>query len=822
MFAFLCSMGVWADDIPTFDSLEDWMKSGLKSGYVNVTINDAINFSWDNNGDFLVSIQCGDTEILLQAPIPEQELNWLPGGTVSGTLTNVYFSYHTLYGETEDFWKALTYKAPEVTLYESIADLLADKDNLGYLKTVSVKINDQISEIRDYGLGAYDVYLDDNKIYIDGKSDPDRNWVVGGTLTGTLENVTYVIDEEGIPMLYIFKGDIFKGLTYTAPIPTFGSLDELAAANIPNGTHVNVYIEGTAESALTEYSEFTIFFTDKSKYFALETNVQYRPDWYEPGGMLTGTIQDVVYNKVGSRIYFSSPNKEHNIFEGLVFTPNFQSLQKLYEAIDGIEIGSWVPVRLNGNEIVNITGNTVCVKEGDNVFALKANVPCSSDWKVGGTLGYTWLAKYNGWDEELGAYSLQYAAKNSNPWSDLSYTFVETFNSLDELIESGLVEGPINITINNVLQYEWDNEGWWYVYVQSGNKQICLEAPLPDSKPDWMPGGTVYAELNNVWWNSYSRSLGTENKDFWNNFTYTPPVVTEYESIADLLAADIQGAAVVTVKNINNQISKIDKWGDYYDVYLDDNKIFLAGKYDPARNWEVGGTLTGKLENVIFATDEVEGTALYLPDGDILEGLTYTAPAVGTISVSSVGYATYFTDKEFVMPEGLEGYVVTPKDETSVTLTKAFEGGEIVPASTALLVKGEAGSYPCAGSNTGATFTGDNCLHGNLTAGTVAEVPGASKYYKLLNGSNGLGWYLGAPDGGVFTLGANKAYLALSEAQAQNAKALSLDFSDETTAINGIEDVNADSNVRYNLNGMKINSTYKGMYIKNGKKFINK
>lgn len=602
-------------------------------------------------------------------------------------------------------------------------------------------------------------------------------------------------------------------------IPTFGSLDELEAANLPNGTHVNVYIEGTVKSALIMGSEYSIYFTDKLREFCcLTTDIQYEPEWYQPDGMLTGTLKNVVCVRSGNSFSFKSPNASHNIFEGLEFTPNYKSLNDLYAAIGGIEIGSWVPVKLNENEIVEITDDAVLVKDGDNVFALKAN--SRPNWKVGGTLENTWLAKYQGWDEELKAYTLQYAAKNSNPWSDLYYVFTETYASLEELIKSGQKSGPINVTINNVILGTWDNEGMWYVYVQSGNEQICLKAPLPDSKPDWMPGGTLKATLTNVSWRN--GDLKGTNKEFWDNFTYTPPVVTEYESIADLLAADIQGVAVVTVKNINNQISEINEWGDYYDVYLDDNKIFLAGDYDPDRKWEVGGTLTGKLENVFFATDEVEGTLLYLLDGDILKGLTYTAPAVGTISVSSVGYTTYFTDKEFVMPKGLEGYVVTPKDETSVTLTKAFDGGEIVPASTALLVKGEAGSYPCAGSNTGATFTGDNCLHGNLAAGTVAAVPGASKYYKLLNGSNGLGWYLGAQDGGVFSLGANKAYLALSEAQAQNAKSLSLDFSDETTAINGIEDVNADSNVRYNLNGMKINSTYKGMYIKNGKKFINK
>ena len=280
--------------------------------------------------------------------------------------------------------------------------------------------------------------------------------------------------------------------------------------------------------------------------------------------------------------------------------------------------------------------------------------------------------------------------------------------------------------------------------------------------------------------------------------------------------------------SVECKIEKIDNFDEENSLQTillkDGNSTFqLQAKVPCSSEWAVGGTLKGSNWVAEYqGMDPYKGLhLLYCPFNTAWTSLEYTAPTVGTISISSVGYATYFAAKEFVMPKGLEGYVVTPKDETSVTLTKAFEGGEIVPASTALLVKGEAGSYPCAGSNTGATFSGDNCLYGNLTAGTVAAVPGASKYYKLLNGSNGLGWYLGAPDGGVFSLGANKAYLALSEAQAQNAKALSLNF-DEATAI---ENINADAeNARaFNLAGQRVNAAnHKGIVIVNGKKIVNK
>ncbi|MBR6605710.1 MAG: hypothetical protein IKK92_07585, partial [Prevotella sp.] len=48
-------------------------------------------------------------------------------------------------------------------------------------------------------------------------------------------------------------------------------------------------------------------------------------------------------------------------------------------------------------------------------------------------------------------------------------------------------------------------------------------------------------------------------------------------------------------------------------------------------------------------------------------------------------------------------------------------------------------------------------------------------------------------------------------------------YVDVMDAANGIEGINADNNkkgVIYNLSGQKVNSTYKGIVIMNGKKFL--
>lgn len=70
------------------------------------------------------------------------------------------------------------------------------------------------------------------------------------------------------------------------------------------------------------------------------------------------------------------------------------------------------------------------------------------------------------------------------------------------------------------------------------------------------------------------------------------------------------------------------------------------------------------------------------------------------------------------------------------------------------------------------------------------------------------------------TLAANKAYLKIAK---NNARALRVVFEDDITGINNVEvkkPVTINDDVIYNLNGQVVTNPSKGIYIKNGKKFI--
>ena len=147
------------------------------------------------------------------------------------------------------------------------------------------------------------------------------------------------------------------------------------------------------------------------------------------------------------------------------------------------------------------------------------------------------------------------------------------------------------------------------------------------------------------------------------------------------------------------------------------------------------------------------------------------------ITISSVGYGTYYLGCSYVMPDGVTGQTISTAADGRLSIGTTYNPGDEVPTGTALLVSGAAGQYEPAL----ATVTGEapaNLLKGSDVAETTT---GGDKYYKLANDPvDGLGFYWAEDGGAAFTNGAHKAYLTLTGAQ---ARFFSLDFDSETTGI---------------------------------------
>lgn len=201
-----------------------------------------------------------------------------------------------------------------------------------------------------------------------------------------------------------------------------------------------------------------------------------------------------------------------------------------------------------------------------------------------------------------------------------------------------------------------------------------------------------------------------------------------------------------------------------------------------------------------------------------------TDVSVGTITIATPeGFGTYYNSNSYILPEGLTAFGYT-KANTNGTLVKTdvFNGGDVVPANAALVVKGNTGDYECFATDQAATKTLEgNLLKGVAKATTVEKAEGFKRY--VLTTVNGLLGFYRTKSGNI-KVPANRAYLELTEAQAQAVSFFQLDG--ETT---GIENATATTKEApkaiYTLSGVRLKATTTkglpaGAYVVNGKVVI--
>lgn len=182
-----------------------------------------------------------------------------------------------------------------------------------------------------------------------------------------------------------------------------------------------------------------------------------------------------------------------------------------------------------------------------------------------------------------------------------------------------------------------------------------------------------------------------------------------------------------------------------------------------------------------------------------------------SVTIGDAGFATHASEFAVDYSNRTDGLVAYAVKYAGGKLSYNKING-IVPASTAVLLKGEAKEY-ILGAAEGTATKVDTDLQpsdGNRT--------GADNIYCLANKSNGVGFYRVAT--GV-AIPANKAYLEINEPT--SAKYYSIGIGGNTTGIQAIQQnsVKADG-IMYSLSGQRVGKDYKGIVICNGKKMIKK
>jgi len=191
-------------------------------------------------------------------------------------------------------------------------------------------------------------------------------------------------------------------------------------------------------------------------------------------------------------------------------------------------------------------------------------------------------------------------------------------------------------------------------------------------------------------------------------------------------------------------------------------------------------------------------------------------PAVDA-EITSAGYATFSSDKavDFSGASGVTVYAAKVNDaKTAVDLIEVKS--KQVPANTAVVLKGAAGTYSASAIASAAGITG------NELQIAAATMDGSAGNIFVLNEVGGVvGFYKLSATGSLL---AGKGYLEV-EGVGEGRTMLDIDIDGISTGINMVNGeglkVNG-SETYYDLQGRRVLNPTKGLYIVNGKKVIMK
>ena len=220
------------------------------------------------------------------------------------------------------------------------------------------------------------------------------------------------------------------------------------------------------------------------------------------------------------------------------------------------------------------------------------------------------------------------------------------------------------------------------------------------------------------------------------------------------------------------------------------------------------------------------------------------------ITLPEQGVMTFSDVHAWTVPAGLKAYIAgSQKTQKDGTITLSLTQVETIPACTGVILEGKGGeSYDLTSTDCGTAMKEDGSK--SLVDVNYALRPVISDYslekteltFDATDKKSFHNYILGVKDGNaVFapteagTLAAGKAYYRIRRDQDKLAKAIkenpaaakviffSIGGNGETTGINGIEnEAKKNDGIMFNLAGQKVQKSYKGMVIMNGKKFINK
>ena len=261
--------------------------------------------------------------------------------------------------------------------------------------------------------------------------------------------------------------------------------------------------------------------------------------------------------------------------------------------------------------------------------------------------------------------------------------------------------------------------------------------------------------------------------------------------------------------DFEEDVTEVPYTHDGWDLYYGGQLVYFEEAAEELSTWSKVG-----IQTIYYGAGEVHKSNIAWAYND-----TYIP---SEITVDEVGYATFYdANHSFVIPEGVKAYVVTAATTDQLTYSE-LEG--VIPAGTAVMLEARGGGkYPVVVSEDGATYDGINLLHGsNQPTTTTADVEDCL-FYKLAYGRSGsknankVGWYWGAENGAAFEIEPHRAWLAVPQVV---ASAPGYPFNGSSTGISTTLAADSADAVFYDLQGRRVNTPVKGLYIQKNKKVI--
>ena len=184
--------------------------------------------------------------------------------------------------------------------------------------------------------------------------------------------------------------------------------------------------------------------------------------------------------------------------------------------------------------------------------------------------------------------------------------------------------------------------------------------------------------------------------------------------------------------------------------------------------------------------------------------------------------ATFSAPFPTIVPTGLSAYIISSKSTQKAHMEEIATEGQVIPANTGVLLFGETAETnvtmkPATTEGTGVSFTSTNLLA--HSAGASRTISNTDNAYILANGTSGIAFYTCTSG----TLAMNKSFLQIGGGST-NGKAFTLTLGGESTGLQTIGNDLWNNNAPiYDLSGRRVMHPAKGgVYIQNGRKFINK